>query len=126
MSMDITPIISDNRLMITSYGDGKFTVNKKKVTGSILLYKERVDPWPVTEPSDVTLESLEILIAHADEYDILIVGCGKMSKAPPKGLREAIKDKGLILEWMNSGAAARTYSVLQTEDRRVMAAIIAV
>lgn len=124
--MDITPIISDNRLMITSYGDGKFTVNKKKVTGSILLYKERVDPWPVTEPSDVTLESLEILIAHADEYDILIVGCGEMSKAPPKGLREAIKDKGLILEWMNSGAAARTYSVLQTEDRRVMAAIIAV
>jgi len=126
MSMDITPIVNDSRLMISSYGDGKFTVNAKKVTGSILLYNERVDPWSVSKVSDITLESLEILLACAENYDILIVGCGELSKAPPKGLREAIKERGLILEWMNSGAAARTFTVLQTEDRRVIAAIIAV
>lgn len=126
MSMDITPIVSDGRLMITSYGDGKFTVNAKKVTGSILLYNARVDPWSVSTVSDITLESLETVLACADDYDILIVGCGELSKAPPKGLREAIKERGLILEWMNSGAAARTFTVLQTEDRRVLAAIIAV
>jgi uncharacterized protein len=126
MSMDITPLVTDGRLMISSYGDGKFTVNAKKVTGSILLYNDRVDPWPITDASDITLESLEVLLNCSNGYDILLVGCGELSKAPPKGLREAVKEKGLVLEWMNSGAAARTFTVLQTEDRRVLAAIIAV
>lgn len=126
MSLDITPLINDGRLMISAYGDGKFTVNAKVVTGSILLYKETVDPWPISDVSEITFESLEPLLPYADDYDIIIVGCGALSKAPPKGLREALKAKGLILEWMNSGGAVRTYTVLQTEDRRVLAAILAV
>ncbi|WP_417789083.1 Mth938-like domain-containing protein [Terasakiella pusilla] len=126
MSLDITPLVSDDRLMISSYGDGRFTVNDRKVEGSILLYENKVTPWPVTESKEITLDSLQPLLDVADKYDILVVGCGKMSHMPPKGLREAIKEKGLVLEWMNSGAAARTFTVLQTEDRRTLAAIIAV
>ncbi|WP_419796689.1 MAG: Mth938-like domain-containing protein [Terasakiella sp.] len=126
MSLDITPIVTDNRLMIVSYGDGRFDVNGHIVAGSILLYEGRVDPWDATEPSDITLDSLKPLLDHAEKYDILLVGCGETSKMPPKGLREAVKEKGLILEWMNSGAAARTFCALQIEDRRTLAAIIAV
>lgn len=126
MSLDITPLVSDDRLMISSYGDGRFTVNDRKVEGSILLYENKVTPWPVTEAKEITLESLQPLLDVADKYDILVIGCGELSQMPPKDLREAVKEKGLVLEWMNSGAAARTFTVLQTEDRRTLAAIIAV
>lgn len=126
MSLDITPLVSDDRLMISSYGDGRFTVNDRKVEGSILLCENKVTPWPVTEAKEITLESLQPLLDVADKYDILVIGCGELSQMPPKDLREAVKEKGLVLEWMNSGAAARTFTVLQTEDRRTLAAIIAV
>ncbi|MDV7338779.1 Mth938-like domain-containing protein [Terasakiella sp. A23] len=126
MSLDITPIVNDDRLMISSYGDGRFTVNGKTVTGSILLYENKVEPWEITKAKDITLESIQPLLDVADEYDILVIGIGELSKMPPKDLREAVKGKGLVLEWMNSGAAARTFTVLQTEDRRTLAAIIAV
>ncbi len=126
MSLDITPLVTDGRLMISSYGDGRFTVNGKTVTGSILLYDNKVEPWDVTEAKDITLESIQPLLESADDYDILVLGYGELSKMPPKDLREAVKEKGLVLEWMNSGAAARTFTVLQTEDRRTLAAIIAV
>lgn len=126
MSLDITPLVSDDRLMISSYGDGRFTVNERKVEGSILLYENKVTPWPVTEAKEITVQSLQPLLEVADKYDILVVGCGELSMMPPKDLREAVKEKGLVLEWMNSGAAARTFTVLQTEDRRTLAAIIAV
>ncbi len=126
MSLDITPVVTDNRLMVSSYGNGRFTVNGHTVSGSILLYENKVDPWEVDRAQDISVESLSTLLAHADNYDILLVGCGELSKMPPKGLREAVKEKGLVLEWMNSGAAVRTFSALQIEDRRTLAAIIAV
>ena len=126
MSLDITPIVNDQRLMIKSYGDGCFNVNDRRVEGSVLLYEGRVEPWRVNDPSDITLDSLSSLFNVADQYDILLIGCGERSKMPPKGLKDALKEKGFILEWMNSGAAARTFNVLQTEDRQVIAAIIAV
>lgn len=126
MSLDITPIITDQRLIISSYGDGRFTVNGRTVTGSVLLYEGKVEPWAVTDASEIDLASLQPILDVAQDYDILLVGYGEKSKMPPKGLQQAVKEKGLVLEWMNSGAAARTFTALQTEDRRVVAAIIAV
>lgn len=126
MSLDITPLVSDDRLIINSYGDGRFTVNGHSVKGSILLYDGKMEPWSVCDVDDITIASLKPLLDHAEGYDILIIGIGELSKLPPKDLRSAVKEKGLVLEWMNSGAAARTFTALQTEDRRVLAAIIAV
>jgi len=126
MSLDITPLVTDDRLMINSYGDGCFTVNEKKVKGSVLLYEGKIEPWTVSDASEITLETLKPLLDVAENYDILVVGCGELSKMPPKELKQAAKDHGVVLEWMNSGAAARTFTVLQIEDRRTLAAIIAV
>lgn len=126
MSIDITPVPSAGRLIIQSYGDGKFTINARVIHGSVMLFDDRLDAWPVNDASEITVESLQPLLAEADGFDILLVGCGNRSKMPPKDIREAVKAAGLVLEWMDSGAAARTYTVLQTEDRRVLAAIIAV
>lgn len=126
MSLDITPMVHDDRLMISSYGDGCFTVNDHKVEGSVLLYEGKVEPWTPVTVEEINIASLQPLLDVAATYDILVVGCGDKARMPPKDIREAAKAKGLVLEWMNSGAAARTFTVLQTEDRRVLAAILAV
>ena len=126
MSLDITPLIHDDRLMISAYGNGSFTVNDHKVEGSVLLYNGKVEPWGIATVEEITLDSLTPLLDASEGYDILVVGCGDKARMPSKEIKQAVKEKGLVLEWMNSGAAARTFSVLQTEDRRVLAAILAV
>ena len=45
---------------------------------------------------------------------------------PPKSLRDYSRDHNIAIEFMDSGAAARTYNVLLQEGRSVAAAIIAV
>lgn len=126
MSLDITPAPAAGRLMFNAYGDGRFKLNGQYQEGSILVSEKSVQSWSATDLDGITLESLKPLIDQAAVQDILVIGCGKTFQAPPKGLREAIRKAGLVLEWMDTGAACRTFNVLQNEDRRVLAAIIAV
>ena len=44
---------------------------------------------------------------------------------PPPELRAALRERGVVLEPMNTGAACRTFNVLLTEGRRAAAALIA-
>ena len=60
------------------------------------------------------------------EAGILVVGCGAAFEPPPSGLREGLSEKGVVLEWMDTGAACRTFNVLLAEDRACAAALIAV
>ncbi len=58
--------------------------------------------------------------------DVLILGCGPAFQAPPAALRDGLKDWGVVLEWMDTGAACGTFNVLLAEDRACAAALIAV
>ena len=46
-------------------------------------------------------------------------------RSVPKALREALREAGLRFEAMATGPALRVYNVMQSEDRRVAAALIA-
>lgn len=94
--------------------------------GSHILFPESVTPWTATGIEDITLESLSAVIEKADEIDILIVGCGPEFLPIPDDLREGLKEHGIVLEWMDTGAGCRTFNVLQVEERSVAAALIAV
>ena len=53
-------------------------------------------------------------------------GCGKTTLFVPLTLRDAIKERGIVLEPMDTGAACRTFNVLLGEDRRIAAALMLV
>ena len=85
--------------------------------------REETNLWPVIDAGVITLDGLEPVL---DEPGILVVGCGTEFMAPPTDLRIDLKARGIILEWMDTGAACRTYNVLLTEEREAIAALIAV
>jgi uncharacterized protein len=74
----------------------------------------------------LNIDALAQVTRQADDIDILLIGCGPTFCAVPKGLRADIKAAGMVLEWMDTGAACRTFNVLVAEERRVCAALIAV
>jgi uncharacterized protein len=57
--------------------------------------------------------------------EFLIVGTGARMAPIPKALRAALGQAGLRFEAMATGPALRVYNVMQSEGRRVAAALIA-
>jgi len=126
MSLDINPVVPNDRQLIQAYGDGRFKVSGEVYEGSILIFPERTERWSAGDSGTIDLPALDAVVAESDAVDLLLIGCGPRFTAVPKGLRDALKDAGIVLEWMDSGAACRTFNVLVAEERRVAAAIVAV
>lgn len=126
MPIDINPVVPQGRQLIQSYGDGQFKVSTVPYQGSVIVFPDETRSWSVDDASEITLDSLSPVTSQADQFDILLIGSGAVFGRIPVELRKALKDIGLVLEWMDTGAACRTFNVLVGEERRVAAALIAV
>lgn len=124
--LDITPQVPAGRQLIRSYGSGTFHIAANVFEGSVLVFPERTLAWPVTAWADITLKSLAPVAAVGPQVEILVLGCGASFQPPPKGLREGLSEWGVSLEWMDTGAACRTFNILLAEERACAAALIAV
>lgn len=116
----------DGQPLIDAYGNNQFRLAAQEFDGSILLTPKGVYPWAVTRIEDTEFEGLAVLIAAADTFDFLIVGSGLTMARWPKHITAQLETLRIIPDFMDTGAAARTYNVLRAEDRRVAAALIAV
>lgn len=127
ISLDITPQVADSRLLIHGYGGGGFRIsNLGRLEGSQILFPERAIPWKAKSNRDISLKSLNPIINESDRIKILVLGCGDRFFPIPDILREELRKQGIILEWMDTSAACRTFNVLLVEERPVAAALIAV
>lgn len=117
----------DVRKIINAYGDGGFRVAGVRHQGSLLVFTDRVQAWPVDIAAAVTADSLAPVVCDvAGATTVLVVGCGPAFAPPTPGLAASLREAGILLEWMDTGAACRTFNVLLSEDRDVAAALIAV
>jgi uncharacterized protein len=124
--MDITPAIPQGRQVITGYGNGQFKIGGEVYKTPVLVFPDRTVVWDIKPGAPVTLESLNVVIEEEGEIDLLLVGTGKKQDVLPQGIRTALKEAGIALEVMDTGAAVRTYNVTLAEGRRVAAALMAV
>jgi uncharacterized protein len=111
---------------IEAYGNGGFAFAEMSHRGSLLCLPDAMWAWPVTKPEDINEDSLALVFAAADAIDTLIIGTGTDVWVPPRGLREALRAAGIVLDPMQTGPAIRTYNIMIGERRRVAAALIAV
>jgi uncharacterized protein len=121
--MDITPLIPSGKKIITAYGDGGFSINNEKIMGSLIVMPDRIISWGVTE-DNFSVQSLEFLSNH--QNDILLLGLGKQHHILPTHLLQNIKKHTRSVDIMTTGAACRTYNILLSEGRKVVAALIAI
>ena len=70
---------------------------------------------PVIEPADPGLK-----------IEILLLGCGGQMELVDPALRAQLRNSGISIEPMDTGAACRTYNVLANENRKVAATLIAI
>lgn len=123
--MDITPAVPEGSQVITGYGPGMFRIAGVVHNGSVLVLPDRTLPWAVTEFPDIGIDGFEAILSATPRVDVLLLGCGPAMQLPPPELRVVLRERGVVVEPMDTGAACRTFNVLLTEGRRAAAALIA-
>ena len=121
--MDITPLIKGDRKLINSYGAGRFIISGNEYKTSVILSPSAVSEWQNLEPFMWSEQLVESLLASAASSEILLVGSGEKVVPLSQLLRQHFRSKNISVDVMDTGAACRTYNVLLSEERRVIAAL---
>ena len=81
-----------------------------------------VEDWPVTDSGSMKPGDLDALMALDPE--LLVLGTGAIQTFPAAVVMATCLQRGIGIEVMTNAAAARTYSVLASEGRRVVAGFV--
>ena len=126
MSLDISPVDFEGRNIIQSYGNGKFQISDKKYDHSVLVFPDQIIPWSPIDTNNLIVDDFKKALTVGPIVELLVLGCGKTTWFLPLPLRDELKEMGLVLEPMDTGAACRTFNVLLGENRRIAAALMLV
>jgi uncharacterized protein len=88
----------------------------------ILSASEMITDWEVIQPGDLSESSLETVFSLAPE--IVLVGTGGKQVFPAPELLMSFYRRHIGVEFMNTRAACRTFNVLVSEQRNVVAALL--
>lgn len=98
-------------------------VNQQLLTRSFLLAPNAlVEDWRPATAESLVPEDMEAVLALKPA--VVILGTGPRQRFPAPAVMAALLTRGIGLEVMDSGAAARTFNVLATEGRAVVAAFL--
>ncbi len=108
---------------IKAYESGWIQVNRKKYYQSLLLLPDQLIPdWSITQASQITSEHLLTLAEYQPQ--VLLLGTGEQQTFIHPRIFAPLMALGIGYEIMATAAACRTYNVLLSEDRKVLAALI--
>lgn len=98
-------------------------VNDRILRRSFIIAPDRlIEDWQVRDVTTLAPMHLEPIIALHPE--LIVLGCGAMQAFPPAETLAACLSNGIGLETMTNAAAARTFNVLASEGRRVVAGFV--
>jgi uncharacterized protein len=106
----------------TAYGEGYVMVNGARHEASVIVLRERIEPWPVAGFAALAEEHFAALAALKPE--VVLLGTGARLRFPPPRLTAALARAGIGLEVMDLQAACRTFNILAAEERHVAAALL--
>lgn len=109
--------------MIARFDPGRIVVGAELHTHSIVVpWAGAVLPWPVQRFEDLLASHFEQLLALRPE--LVIFGSGARLRFAPAALLRPLIEQRIGVECMDTPAACRTYNVLVSEQRSVVAALI--
>lgn len=121
--MDLTLQHPGTHLFIRSASEqGIHVVNDVYPSAIILSAREVVADWPVSSVEDLKIEHLEKILELAPE--VVLIGTGKQQVFLPPERMMFFYERNVGIEVMATAAACRTFNVLVSESRNVVAALI--
>lgn len=107
---------------IQRFEPGKIWINQECYTHSVIVKPHKLIKWSPESLKDVTEDDFALLLSP--QVDIVLLGTGPHLVVPSQSLLRGLFEQGIGVEFMDSKAACRTYSVLSSEMRNVAACIL--
>ena len=113
----------DYRYFLRGANGSGALVNERRLDHSFIIAPDHlIEDWPVVDVRAMTPADLDALLALHPA--LVVLGTGAQQQFPPAAVLAACLQRGIGLEAMTNAAAARTYSVLAGEGRRVVAGFV--
>ncbi len=121
--MDLSLEIPQGHLFVRSINADGIRVQDEYYTGPFVLSTQQIVPtWPVGTISDIDEDKLQIIFELQPE--VVLIGCGKTQKFLPPAIQMLFLRRNIGVEVMTTDAACRTFNVLASEGRNVVAALL--
>ena len=118
LSLDSDPRIN----LVRRYDAGVIVIGEQHITRPcIVTPQELLLDWSASSISALSDSDLEPLLAR--RTDIVLLGAGDGRQLPDSAMRAIFSARGIALECMSLGAACRTYNILTSEARSVLAGL---
>lgn len=121
--MKFQPDTLDGVNVITRHEPGRLWVGSTAFAHSLLVpWVGGVQPWEAASLEDLVSGHFERIAALKPE--VVIFGSGPRLRFVPPGLMRSLIEQRVGVETMDTAAACRTYNVLVSEGRSVVAALL--
>ena len=110
--------------LFTGYGDGHVLINAQRHDGNLIVSADKVAAWAAPDFAGIDAEHFDALLAYQPE--VVLFGSGESQRFVHPRLYAALTQAGIGVECMDTQAACRTFNILLAEDRRVVAALLAI
>lgn len=98
-------------------------VNDRELRASFVIAPDRlIEDWPVPWATALDVAAIDVLLALAPE--VVLLGTGATQEFPHPSVMAACLQRGIGIECMANAAAARTFNILASEGRKVVAGFI--
>ena len=109
--------------MIAGYTDAGVTINSEFRRASVLVpWTGAITAWPVHRVDDLTPEQFQA-VAHLNP-EVVLLGTGPRIRFASAAVLRPLIDRGIGVETMDTPAACRTYNILVSEGRSVVALLL--
>lgn len=113
---------SDANHSVQAYNDHSIQINGQIYTKSLILSADALmTDWAVTDPGQITIESLSLLLASNPK--IILIG-HQSGQTLALSVLEKLQALHVSCEILNLPAALRTWNVLLSEEREVVLGVI--
>ena len=108
---------------VRAYSDHSVTVNSQELRRSFLLMPDQlISDWPPQRLAEISSSHIEQIAALRPE--IVILGTGRQLGFPAAVILQPLVERGIGHEIMDTRAACRCYTILASEGRCVLAAML--
>ena len=108
--------------LVRSYGGGVIAIGEQTLMKPCVISPQTLlTDWAAARINELTEDQFSPLLNT--QANIVLLGADGTPQLPPAAIRALCLRKGIALETMNLGAACRTYNILASEHRAVVAGL---
>jgi len=113
----------DFRYVLRGTGPDRVLINDGALTRSFILSPHAlVQDWPPRQVSELETAHMQAILDLSPS--VVLLGTGQRQQFPSAEVMASCLTRGIGIEVMDNAAAARTFNVLATEGRKVVAAFL--